>query len=70
VRSFVLYGLDLDDNVLAAEALSADGMEAARRAARERLAQFPKVELWDGAVCVYRNRRPPPPDPRAGERPA
>jgi len=66
VRSFVLYGLDLDDNVLAAEALTAEGMEAARGAARERLARFPKVELWDGAICVYRNRRAPPPEPRAG----
>ncbi|THD77227.1 MAG: hypothetical protein E7812_14870 [Phenylobacterium sp.] len=61
MRSFVLYGLDLADQVLATETLRAEGLEAARLLARTRLLDFPKVELWSEAVCVYRNRRPPAP---------
>lgn len=63
MRSFVLYGLDLSDKVLASETLDAAGLEVARQLARERLHEFPKVELWLEAICVYRSRRrPSPPD--------
>jgi hypothetical protein len=66
LRSFVLYGLDLSDHLLATETVRAEGIEAARQVARRRLSDFPKVELWSEAVCVYRNRRAPEAPPRPG----
>jgi hypothetical protein len=65
LRSFVLYGLDLSDTVLASEEVRAEGVEAARVVARRRLADYPKVELWAETVCVYRNRRAPEAPPPA-----
>jgi hypothetical protein len=66
LRSFVFYGLDLTDKLLAAETLRADRIEDARLLARHRLAEFPKVELWAETICVYRNRRAPEGPTRKG----
>lgn len=60
MRSFTLYGLDESQRLLAAERFDADDLGSARRTATERLAAFPRVELWEGSVCVIRCARPVP----------
>jgi hypothetical protein len=57
MHRFTLYGLGRDDQVLATEQLSVEGAEEARRIARERLGEYPKVELWQASVCLYRRSR-------------
>ena len=57
MRKFILYGLGRDNAVLGSEQLSVEGAEEARRIARGKLAQFPKVEVWDASVCVFRSAR-------------
>lgn len=58
MRSYTLYGLDRRQHVLAAERISAADLETARSIARERLTQFPMVELWEASVCIVRQSRP------------
>lgn len=57
IRKIILYGLGRDNAVLGSEQLSAEGAEEIRRSARRRLEQFPKIEVWDASVCVFRGVR-------------
>lgn len=57
MHTFRLYGLSEDSQLLSTEQLSAERVEEARRIATDRLLRFPKVELWEGPVCVLRRAR-------------
>src|SRR5436190_19178844 len=56
--SFTLFGIDERGLVLGAEKVGAESVDAAREIARERLARFASVEVWQVSVCVARLRRP------------
>ncbi|MFL5295052.1 MAG: hypothetical protein ACJ798_01590 [Phenylobacterium sp.] len=60
MRRFTLYGLDEGQRLLAAEHIDADDVPSARLIAAERLAAFPRVELWEASVCIARRSRQQP----------
>ena len=58
MKKFIFYGLGRDGAVLVREEISAARTEDARAVAQKRTAEFPRIELWEDAVCVLRERRP------------
>lgn len=60
MREFTLYGLDEGSKLLCTERLRATDEHAARKAARARLEQYPRAELWEGPVCISRKTRTKP----------
>lgn len=57
MREFTIYGLDEGARLLSTERLALKDEVAARSAARARLEQFPRVELWEGPVCLSKKTR-------------
>jgi hypothetical protein len=55
LQSFVLYCLDQDGEVDSAERLTVASLAEAQKIAHERLSNCHRVEVWQGAVCVYRS---------------
>ena len=56
MRQYVLYGLDRDGRVVLTEHFAASTVEDARTMARQRLDSLAHVEVWDGPICVFRDR--------------
>ncbi|WP_374471079.1 hypothetical protein [Phenylobacterium sp.] len=54
VQDFTLYGLDEKGTVVSAEHIVVPGVAEAIALARGRLARFPRIEVWQESVCVYR----------------
>jgi hypothetical protein len=58
LSDFTLYGLDAAGELLHAEMLRGADRRSLDRLARERLEQWPSVEVWEGPMCLVRLRRP------------
>ena len=58
MRKFTIYGLDEGQRLLATEEIRAADVASARLMAAERLKDFPRIELWEGSVCISRKSRP------------
>jgi hypothetical protein len=59
VGHIVLYALDESGETRFTEQLGEADRTRLREVARERLKQYPAVEVWDGPMCVVRLRRAP-----------
>jgi hypothetical protein len=57
MREFTLYGLDEGARLLSTERFRAEDEQTARAAARARLERYPRVELWEGEICISRKSR-------------
>lgn len=60
VSDFLLYGLDASGEAIFSELLSGHERAALAAIARQRLAQWHGVEIWEGPMCVLRMQRPKP----------
>ncbi|HEY8616020.1 hypothetical protein [Phenylobacterium sp.] len=54
MQDFTLYGLDEAGAVLSSEHIVVPDLDAALAVAHRRLERFPRVELWQETVCVFR----------------
>ena len=57
MREFTLYGLE-GARLVSTERIATEDANAARAAMVERLAQYQRVELWEGPICLLRRERP------------
>jgi hypothetical protein len=57
MREFTIYSLDDRGRAASTEHIAAADEESARAATRARLTMYPRVELWEGPVCLSRKSR-------------
>jgi len=58
VSDFLLYGIDEDGRAAFSEVLTGLARSSLQALARERLLDWPAVEIWEGPMCVVRLKRP------------
>jgi hypothetical protein len=61
VATFQLFGINGAGETAFTQLLRTSDQEAVHAIARERLSEWPVVEVWEGPVCLLRLRRSPEP---------
>lgn len=57
-HEYLMYGIDIAGAIVSTERFAGVDEAEVRRIATERLERYPMIEVWDGAICMIRLRRP------------